>query len=226
MADKSAIEWTEATWNPVTGCTEVSPGCARYYAKTFAERFRWVKGHPYEVGFDLTLRPGRLTQPLEWRAPRLIFVNSMSDLFHEDVPLEFIAQVFEVMEPTASIWRPCWATRARRRRHHERDVLRQSPALSRQGRTAEVRGAHFPTHGRQAAARCRRVDRGGQPLPRPQLAGGDEHVPAAAGGRGGQRLGICDRLRLGLAGARPTRESSRNYSRAPFNLLELCIGGQ
>ena len=98
MADKSAIEWTEATWNPVTGCTEVSPGCAHCYAKTFAERFRGVKGHPYEVGFDLTLRPERLTQPLEWRAPRLIFVNSMSDVFHEDVPLEFIAQVFEVME--------------------------------------------------------------------------------------------------------------------------------
>ena len=98
MSDNSAIEWTEATWNPVTGCSEVSPGCAHCYAKTFAERFRGVPGHPYEVGFDLTLRPERLQQPLAWKTPRLIFVNSMSDLFHEDVPLEFIAQVFEVME--------------------------------------------------------------------------------------------------------------------------------
>ena len=98
MADKSAIEWTEATWNPVTGCSEVSPGCAHCYAKTFAERFRGVPGHPYEVGFDLTLRPERLQQPLAWKTPRLIFVNSMSDLFHEDVPLDFIAQVFEIME--------------------------------------------------------------------------------------------------------------------------------
>lgn len=97
MAQKSTIEWTESTWNPVTGCSEVSPGCAHCYAKTFAERFRGVAGHPYEVGFDLTLRPERLTQPFEWKRPRLVFVNSMSDLFHEDVPDSYIAEVFAVM---------------------------------------------------------------------------------------------------------------------------------
>jgi protein gp37 len=97
MADRSAIEWTEATWNPVTGCDKVSPGCAHCYAETFAERFRGVPGHPYERGFDLQLRPGRLEQPLQWARPRVIFVNSMSDLFHEDVPTEYIKSVFDVM---------------------------------------------------------------------------------------------------------------------------------
>lgn len=97
MADRSAIEWTEATWNPVTGCDQVSPGCAHCYAKTFAERWRGVPGHPYEQGFDLRLWPKRLDQPLKWKRPRTIFVNSMSDLFHERVPATFIAEVFEVM---------------------------------------------------------------------------------------------------------------------------------
>jgi protein gp37 len=98
VSDRSAIEWTEATWNPVTGCTQVSPGCAHCYAKTFAERFRGVPGHPYEVGFDLTPRPERIEQPLQWRRPRTIFVNSMSDLFHEEVEIEFIQSVFATME--------------------------------------------------------------------------------------------------------------------------------
>ncbi len=102
MSDGSAIEWTEATWNPVTGCTKVSPGCAHCYAETFAERFRGVPGHPYEVGFDLTLRPERLGLPLNWTRPRRIFVNSMSDLFHPDVPEQFIQQVFETMR--AASW--------------------------------------------------------------------------------------------------------------------------
>lgn len=97
MSDKSSIEWTEATWNPVTGCTKVSPGCAHCYAETFAERFRGVPGHPYERGFDLQLRPERLNQPLEWKRPRLIFTNSMSDLFHPEVPVEFIQSVFDTM---------------------------------------------------------------------------------------------------------------------------------
>ena len=94
---RSSIEWTEATWNPVTGCKEISPGCAHCYAKTFAERFRGVPGHPYENGFDLQLRPERLSQPLRWKKPRTIFVNSMSDLFHEDVPDDYVREVFEVM---------------------------------------------------------------------------------------------------------------------------------
>ena len=101
MADNSSIEWTEATWNPVTGCDQVSPGCAHCYAKTFAERWRGVPGHPYERGFDLQLWPGRLEQPLKWTRPRTIFVNSMSDLFHEGIPLEYIERVFGVMGQAA-----------------------------------------------------------------------------------------------------------------------------
>src|SRR4051794_25394306 len=98
MADGSKIEWTEATWNPVTGCDKVSPGCAHCYAETFAERWRGIPGHPYEQGFDLRLWPERLEQPLRWKRPRTIFVNSMSDLFHERIPESFIADVFSVMQ--------------------------------------------------------------------------------------------------------------------------------
>lgn len=97
MSQRSSIEWTDATWNPVTGCTKVSPGCAHCYAETFAERFRGVPGHPYEGGFDLQVRPERLEAPLTWKRPSMVFVNSMSDLFHEDVPFEFISAVFETM---------------------------------------------------------------------------------------------------------------------------------
>src|SRR5215212_12215311 len=97
MAAGSAIEWTDATWNPVTGCTQVSPGCDHCYALTFAERFRGVPGHPYEQGFDLKLWPQRLELPLHWKTPKRIFVNSMSDLFHVDVPLSYIKDVFSVM---------------------------------------------------------------------------------------------------------------------------------
>src|SRR5207249_8963176 len=97
MADNSAIEWTDATWNPVTGCTEVSPGCDHCYARTIAERFRGVPDHPYEQGFDLRLWPSRLELPLKWKTPRRIFVNSMSDLFHKDIPDDYIIRVFDVM---------------------------------------------------------------------------------------------------------------------------------
>jgi len=98
MAENSTIEWTDATWNPVTGCTKISPGCAHCYAETFAERFRGVKGHPYEQGFDLKLWPDRIELPLRWKKPRRIFVNSMSDLFHKDIPDDFIRRVFVTME--------------------------------------------------------------------------------------------------------------------------------
>lgn len=98
MADSTAIEWTDATWNPVTGCTKISPGCDHCYAERFSERFRGTPNHPFETGFDLTLRPERIDQPLRWRQPRMIFVNSMSDLFHKEVPREFIARVFDTME--------------------------------------------------------------------------------------------------------------------------------
>jgi protein gp37 len=97
MSDKSAIEWTDATWNPVTGCRQVSPGCDHCYALTFAERFRGVKNHPYEQGFDLKLWPERLELPLKWKKPRMIFTNSMSDLFHKDIPDEYIHRVFDIM---------------------------------------------------------------------------------------------------------------------------------
>jgi protein gp37 len=98
MADKSKIEWTDATWNPVRGCTKISPGCKHCYAETFAERFRGVPGHPYEQGFDLRLVPDKLEEPLKWKSPRLVFVNSMSDLFHPGVPDDYIVRVTEVMQ--------------------------------------------------------------------------------------------------------------------------------
>ena len=98
MSRKSTIEWTNSTWNPVTGCTKVSAGCDHCYAERLSERFRGVKGHPFEGGFDLTLRSERLEQPLRWRQRQLIFVNSMSDLFHKDIPTEYIARVFDTME--------------------------------------------------------------------------------------------------------------------------------
>lgn len=97
VSSHSSIEWTDATWNPVTGCTKISPGCKHCYAQTFAERFRGVPGHPFEQGFDLRLWPERLRLPLAWRKSRRIFVNSMSDLFHERIPDDFIDSVFETM---------------------------------------------------------------------------------------------------------------------------------
>jgi protein gp37 len=97
MGAKSNIEWTDATWNPVTGCTKVSPGCDHCYALTFSERFRGVPNHPYEQGFDLKMLPERLELPLQWKKPRRIFVNSMSDLFHKDVPDDYIFRIFDVM---------------------------------------------------------------------------------------------------------------------------------
>jgi protein gp37 len=98
MADKSTIEWTDATWNPVTGCTKITAGCDNCYAARFSERFRGVPGHPFKEGFDLTLRPQRLLQPLTWKRPRMIFVNSMSDLFQKEISKDYISRVFETME--------------------------------------------------------------------------------------------------------------------------------
>ncbi|MDR3485314.1 MAG: phage Gp37/Gp68 family protein [Bradyrhizobium sp.] len=98
MADTTQIEWTDSTWNPVTGCSKITAGCDFCYAERFSERFRGVTGHPFEQGFDLTLRPARLGQPLQWRQPRRIFVNSMSDLFHKEVPFTFVDAVFDTME--------------------------------------------------------------------------------------------------------------------------------
>ncbi len=98
MVQASQIEWTDATWNPVTGCTKIGPGCDNCYAQRFAERWRGIEGHPYEQGFDLRLWPLRLHQPSQWKKPRMIFVNSMSDLFHKRVDRQFIDKIFDAME--------------------------------------------------------------------------------------------------------------------------------
>lgn len=97
MSDHTKIEWTDATWNPMRGCTKISPGCKHCYAATFAERFRGVKGHPFEFGFDFRLVPEKLGDPIRWSTPRRIFVNSMSDLFHEEVPDAYIEKIARVM---------------------------------------------------------------------------------------------------------------------------------
>jgi protein gp37 len=97
VATNSKIEWTDTTWNPVRGCTKISPGCKHCYAETFAERFRGVKNHPYEDGFDLRLVPDKLMEPFSWPTSRMVFVNSMSDLFHVKVPDDFIVNVVTVM---------------------------------------------------------------------------------------------------------------------------------
>src|SRR4051794_38660280 len=98
MSEHSQIEWCDASWNPVRGCTLISPGCAHCYAQTFAERFRGVPGQPYEQGFDLRLVPEKLAEPLRWKTPKMIFVNSMSDLFHKDVPDDYVLNVVRVMQ--------------------------------------------------------------------------------------------------------------------------------
>jgi protein gp37 len=114
MSVKSSIEWTDATWNPVRGCAKISPGCKHCYAATFAKRFRGVPGHPYEQGFDLRLVPEKLNEPLRWRLSKRIFVNSMSDLFQEGVPAEYIAAVGRVMQ------RANWHTYQVLTKRHER----------------------------------------------------------------------------------------------------------
>jgi protein gp37 len=97
MSINSSIEWTEATWNPTTGCDKISPGCMNCYAERFAERWRGVPNHPYEQGFDIRVWQNRLRMPLSWKKSRIIFVNSMSDLFHDKISEDFIMDVFSVM---------------------------------------------------------------------------------------------------------------------------------
>jgi len=120
MAATSKIEWTDATWNPVRGCSKISPGCKHCYAETFAERFRGVPGHPYEQGFNLRLVPEKLAEPLRWATPRKVFVNSMSDLFHKDVPDSYIVSVVRVM--TVANWHTYQVLTKRSERM--RDLLR------------------------------------------------------------------------------------------------------
>jgi protein gp37 len=136
MSKTTSIEWTQATWNPATGCTEVSPGCAHCYARTFAERFRGVPGHPYEQGFDLKLWPSRLDLPVQWKKPAMIFVNSMSDVFHRDIPDDFIVQVFVTM--------------AKRAPQHIYQVLTKRPArlvhTTLLAKITEAIGGSWPAH--------------------------------------------------------------------------------
>ncbi|MEL8056784.1 MAG: phage Gp37/Gp68 family protein [Pseudomonadota bacterium] len=131
MAQTSSIEWTDATWNPVSGCTKVGPGCDNCYAERFAERWRGIEGHPYEQGFDLRLWPSRLLQPASWKKSKMIFVNSMSDLFHKKIPREYIDQVFDAMEHAD------W---------HVYQVLTKRSALMRRYIQKRYNGGPVPTH--------------------------------------------------------------------------------
>jgi protein gp37 len=133
VSANSAIEWTDATWNPVTGCTKVSAGCDHCYAETFAERWRGTPGHYFEHGFDVQLRPDKLGLPLRWRKPRKVFVNSMSDLFHDQVPDEYIAEVFAVMART-----PQHTYQVLTKRHARMRSLLSSPEFK--GRVATTYG--------------------------------------------------------------------------------------
>lgn len=117
MSSGSRIEWTDATWNPVRGCTKVSPGCKHCYAETFSERFRGVPNHPFEQGFDLRLVPEKLNEPLKWKTPRRVFVNSMSDLFHDAIPASYISAVGEVMR--AADWHIFQILTKRHQRMHK-----------------------------------------------------------------------------------------------------------
>jgi protein gp37 len=129
MSANSKIEWTDATWNPVRGCTKISPGCAHCYAATFAERFRGVPGHPYEQGFDLLLVPQKLAEPFTWSKPRMVFVNSMSDLFHDRIPDEYVELVAEVMGKANWHTYQVLTKRSQRMRHLLTTKLRFAAAL-------------------------------------------------------------------------------------------------
>jgi protein gp37 len=159
MSANSTIEWTDATWNPTRGCTKISPGCAHCYAEVFAERFRGVPGHPYEQGFDLRLVPEKLADPLGWKKSKMIFVNSMSDLFHKDVPDDYVLNVARVMQ-TAN-----WHTYQvlTKRSERLRDMLRTALSAAAAephiwwGVSVENRKHGFPRidHLREAPARVR-----------------------------------------------------------------------
>lgn len=131
MATQTAIEWTDTTWNPVTGCTKVGPGCDHCYAERIAERFRGTPDHPFTNGFDLTLRPHKVNEPLSWRRPRRVFVNSMSDLFHKEIPRAYLDSVFETMEQAH------W---------HQFQVLTKRSSLMRNYVNARYARGHAPEH--------------------------------------------------------------------------------
>ena len=135
MANISRIEWTEATWNPVTGCTKISPGCKFCYAERLSERLHAMGVENYRDGFKVTLHEHMLGRPLEWKKPRLIFVNSMSDLFHEDVPLVFIQKVFGIMR--SAYWHTFQVLTKRAERLAELSPLIDWPANVWQGVSVE-----------------------------------------------------------------------------------------
>jgi protein gp37 len=161
MGEHSQIEWTDSTWNPIRGCTKISPGCVHCYAETFAERFRGVPGHPYEQGFDLRVVPERLADPLRWARPKMIFVNSMSDLFHKDVPDAYVLAVARVMQQAS------WHTYQvlTKRSERMRDMLQSSLAFAAReahiwwGVSVENREHGLPRidHLRQAPAGLRKL---------------------------------------------------------------------
>jgi len=191
MAASSSIEWTEATWNPVTGCDKVSPGCAHCYAETFAERWRGLPDHPYEQGFDLRLWPERLSKPLEWKRPRLIFVNSMSDLFHDDVPLSFIQEVFGTM--AAADWHTFQILTKRHERLAATARLLQWPANVWMGVSIENRRfVHRANYLRQVPAAVRFIS--AEPLLGPleglDLAGIDWLIAGGESGPGHRRIDV------------------------------------
>ena len=159
MSEHSKIEWTEATWNPIRGCLKISPGCKHCYAETFAERFRGVPGHPYEQGFDPRLVPGKLLDPLTWSSPKSVFVNSMSDLFQDAVPDDYIAAVAEVMLRTPWHTYQVLTKRSERLRDLLNGYLRPAAAAPHiwWGVSVEDRKYGLPRidHLRDAAARTR-----------------------------------------------------------------------
>lgn len=131
MGQKTDIEWTDRTWNPTTGCTKIGIGCDNCYAERFAERWRGIQGHPYTQGFDLRLWPSRLDQPAKWRQPSMIFVNSMSDLFHKNINRSFIDRVFDVME---------------KQNHHVYQILTKRSSLMRDYLATRYSGVSVPTN--------------------------------------------------------------------------------
>lgn len=234
MSDKSSIEWTEATWNPVRGCTKVSPGCKHCYAETFAERFRGVPGHPYEQGFDLRLVPEALSIPIHWRAPRRVFVNSMSDLFHEAVSFEYIDQVFGVMAA-------CECTVCDGGPGHTFQVLTKRPErmrhyLSTDRRRFWAREAVRFGGGENPDPLYDQVDSGPEVLPHVWLgvsvesqAAADERIPHLLATPAAVRFLSCEPL-LGPVDLQPTIDAwARDVasgSAAPGRIGWVIVGGE
>ena len=154
MAQRSKIEWTESTWNPVTGCTKISAGCLNCYAERMAKRLKAIGNDSYRRGFEVSLHPEILAKPLSWKTPQTIFVNSMSDLFHEDIPDEFIASIFDVMKKAS--WHRFQILTKRSERLFEMNALLDWPENVWMGVTVERSDyAYRVDHLRQTNARIK-----------------------------------------------------------------------